>query len=421
MAATPDSTILEQPAATVAVTFTPVVRAVMGLMATDFAVVVAHTGRRLMLNLVCIPAHLADLTTEALHRATRSGAARVSVAAMVEAAATSFKPAARTITTENLMITKMGIRFDERVRGKVATAFAALLIGLHFVPLSFAQQQDQQTFHSAAEASLALFTAAQQENVQAMLDILGPAGKELISSGDPAEDMNDRIGFVVKYKEMHRLVEKPGGTMILYVGAENWPFPIPLASKDETWFFDTDAGKEEILVRRIGKNELAAIDACQQLVAAEQEYYKKPFRGQPHYSERFVSDKGKRNGLYKADTPEEFDSPVDPLIASAGQESRNSTGAATNEPIPFNGYYFRILTGQGENAPGGAKSYIANGRLIGGFGFVAYPAEYRSSGVVTFVVNQSGVVYEKDLGPDTVKLATAMTSYNPDSTWHGVE
>lgn len=319
------------------------------------------------------------------------------------------------------MITKIKIGLDGPGRRKLATAFAVSLIGLLFVPLSFAQQQGQRTFHSAEEASLALFTAAQQENVQALLDILGPAGKEVISSGDPAEDMSDRVGFVLKYKEMHRFTKELDGKMILRVGAENWPFPIPLASKDGMWFFDTDAGKEEVLLRRIGKNELAAIDACQQLVAAEQEYYKKPYKGQPHYSERFVSDKGKRNGLYKADTPEEFDSPVDPLIASAGQENRNPTGADANDPIPFNGYYFRILTGQGENAPGGAKSYIVDGRMIGGFAFVAYPAEYRSSGVMTFIVNQGGVIYEKDLGPDTAKLATAMTSYNPDSTWHSVE
>ena len=319
------------------------------------------------------------------------------------------------------MMTRMKTRFDELVRGKLAAVFAALLAGLLFVPLSFAQQQDQRTFRSAEDASLALFTAAQQENEQAMLDILGPSGKEVISSGDPAEDMNDRVGFVVKYKEMHRLCKQLDGTMILRVGAENWPFPIPLASKDGIWFFDTDAGKDEILARRIGKNELAAIDACQQLVVAEQEYYKKPFNGQPHYTERFVSDKGKRNGLYKADTPEEFYSPLDPLIASAGQDNRNPGGPSTDDPIPFSGYYFRILTRQGENAPGGAKSYIVDAKMIGGFAFVAYPAEYRSSGVMTFIVSQSGVIYEKDLGPDTMKLATAITSYNPDSTWSRVD
>ena len=319
------------------------------------------------------------------------------------------------------MIAKTRIRFDSLVRGKLIAAFATLLLIPLFVPLSIAQQQDQRTFHSPEEASLALFTAAQQENESALLDILGLAGKEVISSGDPAEDMNDRVGFVVRYKQMNRVAKEHDGTMILYVGAENWPFPIPLASKDGVWFFDTDSGKEEILLRRIGKNELAAIDACHQLVVAEQEYYKKPFSGQPHYAEQFVSDKGKRNGLYKADTQDGFDSPVDPLIASAGEENRSSTVPATGGPIPFNGYYFRILTRQGDNARGGAKNYIVGGKMIGGFAFVAYPAEYRSSGVMTFIVNQRGVIYEKDLGLNTMKLATAMTSYNADSTWSVVD
>ena len=319
------------------------------------------------------------------------------------------------------------IRFDEHLSGEGAltlafATFAALLLGLLFVPLSFAQQQDQRTFHSAEEASLAFFSAAQQENERALLDILGPAGKEVISSGDPAEDMDHRVGFIVKYKQMHRLAKEPDGTMILYVGAENWPFPIPLVSKKGVWFFDTDAGKEEILLRRIGKNELAAIDACQQLVDAEKEYYKRPFNGQPHYTERFVSDKGEHNGLYRADTPDEFDSPIDPLIASAGQANTYSTGDdAANNPIPFNGYFFRILMGQGENAPGGGKSYMVNDKMVNGFAFVAYPAMYRSSGVMTLIVNQDGTIYQKDLGANTSKLAASMTEYNPDSTWNRVD
>jgi len=319
------------------------------------------------------------------------------------------------------------IRFDEHLSGEGAltlafATFTALLLGLLFVPLSFAQQQDQRTFHSAEEASLAFFSAARQENERALLDILGSAGKEVISSGDPTEDMDHRVGFVVKYKQMHRLAKESDGTMILYVGAENWPFPIPLVSKNGVWFFDTDAGKEEILLRRIGKNELAAIEACRQLVDAEVQYYKKAFNGQPHYSERFVSDKGKDNGLYRSDTPDEFDSAVDPLIASAGQENAYSTGEdAADNPIPFNGYYFRILASQGENAPGGAKSYMVNGKMVNGFAFVTYPAKYRSSAVMTFIVNQDGTIYQKDLGVDTSKLAASMTEYNPDSTWRRVD
>jgi Protein of unknown function (DUF2950) len=319
------------------------------------------------------------------------------------------------------------IRFDEHLSGEGAltlafATFAALLLGLLFVPLSFAQQQDQRTFHSAEEASLALFTAAQQENERALLDILGSAGKEVVSSGDPTEDMDHRVGFVVKYKQMHRLAKELEGTTILYVGAENWPFPIPLVSKDGAWFFDTDAGKEEILLRRIGKNELAAVDACHQLVDAEKEYNKKPSNGEPRYTERFISDKGTHNGLYWSNAEDEFDSPVDPLIASAGQENTYSTGNdAADNPIPFNGYFFRILMGQGENVSGGVKSYMVNGKMVNGFAFVAYPAEYRSSGVMTFIVNQDGTIYQKDLGVNTSKLAASLTEYNPDSTWRRVD
>ena len=305
------------------------------------------------------------------------------------------------------------------------STFTALLLGLllvrAFIRCPATGPTDVPT--PPKKQACALFSAAQQENAGARCWIFsGPAGKEVISSGDPAEDMDHRVGFVVKYKQMHRLAKEPDGTMILYVGAENWPFPIPLTSKNGVWFFDTDAGKEEILLRRIGKNELAAIDACQELVDAEKEYYKKPFNGQPHYTERFVSDKGEHNGLYRADTPDEFDSPIDPLIASAGQENAYSTGDdAANNPIPFNGYYFRILTGQGENAPGGAKSYMVNGKMVNGFAFVAYPAKYRSSGVMTFIVNQDGTIFQKDLGADTSKLAASMTEYYPDSTWRRVD
>ena len=300
------------------------------------------------------------------------------------------------------------------------TAFAALLLGLLFIPISMAQQKGQRTFHSAEEASLALFTAAQQENEGALLDILGPEGKEVISSGDPAEDMNERVGFVVKYQQMHRLAKDSDGSTTLYVGAENWPFPIPLVSRSGAWFFDTHEGKQEILLRRIGNNELAAMDACHQLVDAEKEYYQKAFNGEHNYTQRLVSEKGKHDGLFWSETADEFDSTIDPLIAHAGQENAKSADGS-EEPIPFNGYYFRVLTGQGKNAPGGAKNYVVDGKMAAGFAIVAYPAEYRSSGVMTFIVNESGAVYEKDLGPKTAKIVTTMTDYNPDSSWRRTE
>jgi hypothetical protein len=318
------------------------------------------------------------------------------------------------------------IRFDEYLPGEFAVTlvlgvFAAFLLGLLFILPSAAQDHSQRTFQSAEEAGTAFFAAAQNQNDEALLSILGPAGKELVSSGDPLEDVDGRVNFVVKYRQMHRYVKQLDGTTILYVGAVNWPVPIPLVEKDGAWFFDTDAGKEEILLRRIGKNELSAIDACHQLVDAEKQYRAKAFDGEHEYAARFTSDKGTHNGLSGSETTDEFDSLVSPLIADAGQEdAKLASAAAHDDPIPFNGYYFRILTGQGNQAPGGAQSYMLDGKLVSGFAFVAYPAEYRSSGVVTFIVNESGVVYEKDLGPSTTKIANTMTEYDPDSTWRRV-
>ena len=318
------------------------------------------------------------------------------------------------------------IRFDEYLSGEFAVTvvsgvFAALLLGLLFILPSAAQDYGQQTFQSAEEAGTAFFAAAQTRNDEALLNVLGRTGKELISSGDPIEDMDARVSFVVKYRQMHRYAKQLDGTTILYVGAENWPLPIPLVEKNGVWFFDADAGKEEILIRRIDRNELAAIGACHQLVDAEKKYHAKARDGQHAYAERFVSDKGTHNGLSWSEAGDEFYGTVNPLIADAGQEdAKLATAASHDDPIPFNGYYFRILTGQGSQAPGGAQSYMQDGKLVSGFAFVAYPAEYRSSGVVTFIVNESGVVYEKDLGPSTTKVANTMTEYDPDSTWRRV-
>lgn len=318
------------------------------------------------------------------------------------------------------------ITFDKSSRRKIAelfTVFAAFIFILWIVPSSLAQQPNQRTFQSAEAASGALFGAAQQQVDRALLDILGPAGKEIISSGDSVEDVNDRVGFVTKYEQMHRLAKGTDHSMTLYVGAENWPFPIPIVGKNGVWYFDTDAGKEEIVSRRVGKNELTAIDACQQLVEAEKQYYSKSFQGGHKFADRFVSEKGGHNGLFWSEAADEFKSPLDPLIAAAGVQK--ATGGdntrLADDPMPYNGYFFRILTGQGSNAHGGAKNYLLDGKLVAGFAFVAYPAEYRSSGVKTFIVNQDGVIYEKDLGSDTSKLANGVSEFNPDSTWERVE
>jgi hypothetical protein len=300
----------------------------------------------------------------------------------------------------------------------VVSAVFAISLSCLSAPM-FAQEPGQRTFTSAEEAGREFFAAMQSLDGQAALRILGPAGKNILSSGDPEEDSDTRVGFVVKYQEMHRFVTEANGTVSLIVGAENWPFPIPLVNNQGSWYFDTREGKDEILFRRIGKNELAAMDACRELVEAENQYFARPPANLPNqFAQKLVSDEGRHNGLYWQGADDEADSPINPLIAYARQ---NLPADQVGQHVPFNGYMFRILTSQGRHAPGGARRYIVDGKMSAGFAVVAYPVEYRSSGVMTFIVDKSGNIYEKDLGADATKLAQAMTAYDPDSTWHKAE
>src|SRR5260221_3769354 len=277
---------------------------------------------------------------------------------------------------------------------------------------SIAQQEGQKTFSSPEEAANALVSAAQNNNEKAMLEILGPDGKQIVSSGDETEDTQGRANFVERYQEMHRMVKEPDATMILYIGAKNWPTPIPLVNKGNSWYFDTEAGKKEILFRRIGRNEISTIRVCQELAAAEKEYHSAEHA---EYAQKIFSDEGQHNGLYWKVAEGEPPSPIGPLVASAVAQgyAKNRDGA----PTPYRGYYYHILTRQGKNAPGGVNRYIVNGKMTGGFAFVAYPAEYRSSGVMTFIAVEDCVAYQKDLGKKTEVLAKGMKEYNPDSSW----
>jgi len=276
-----------------------------------------------------------------------------------------------------------------------------------------AQQPGQKTFSSADEAAKALVAAAQNNDDKALLEILGPDAQQIISSGDAVEDAQGRATFVQRYQDMHRLVKEPDGTTTLYVGSENWPMPIPLLERGKSWYFDTVAAKKEILYRRVGRNELSTIRVCQQLVAAQKEYYS---THNSEYPQKFLSDEGKQDGLYWKAAEGQPQSPIGPLVASAVSEGYTPTH--DGEPTtPYRGYFYRMLTRQGASASGGAKNYVANGKMTGGFAFVAYPAEYMSSGVMTFIVAQDGVVYRKDLGKNTAVLAKAMKEYNPDSSW----
>ena len=275
----------------------------------------------------------------------------------------------------------------------------------------------RQTFTSAMDASQALVTALQNDDRQALLKVLGPDAKDIISSGDQTQDKNNRAEFVQKYQQMHRLVTEPDGTTTLYIGAENWPSPIPLMHNAGGWYFDTAAGKKEILYRRIGKNELNAIQVCHELVDAQKEYNGQVRDGDSvnQYAQKFLSDPDKHNGLYWTATSGETQSPIGPLVASA--EAEGYTRNENHQPQPFQGYYFRVLKAQGPNAPGGTRSYIVDGKMTRGFAFIVYPAEYRSAGVMTFIVNQDGIVYEKDLGVKTAEIAKALTRYDRDATW----
>jgi hypothetical protein len=276
---------------------------------------------------------------------------------------------------------------------------------------STAQEKGQKTFASAEGASQALINALKANDENAILDVLGKDAKEIISSGDEVEDKERRESFVKRYDEMHRLFKEPDGTTTLYIGMQNWPAPIPLVNKGSMWYFDTDHAKMEILYRRIGLNEVSSIHVCQRMVLAQNEYY----NAHKEYAQKIFSDPGQQNGLYWKAADGEPQSPIGPLVANAVAQgyAPDHTGPAT----PYRGYFFHMLTAQGKNAQGGAKNYLVDGKMTNGFAFIAYPAEYRSSGVMTFIVGPDGVVYEKDLGKKTEADALTMKSYNPDSTW----
>ena len=283
-------------------------------------------------------------------------------------------------------------------------------------PVAFPQQGSQRTFASPGEAALALYKAVKSSDEQSMTGILGLGADTILHTGDAVADRALIANFIGHYDQMNRVVVEPDGTATLYIGAQNWPTPIPIVKNNAgAWYFDTEAGKKEILYRRIGTNENDAIDVLHTLVEAQHEYASEPRDGTSiRYALKFLSDEGKHNGLYWKTTDNDPPSPIGPLIVSAASEGYTTT---QGRRTPFHGYYYRILTKQGPAAKGGAREYLSNGQLTRGFAFVAYPAEYRNSGVMTFIVNQDGVVYEKDLGQDTEKLAAEMAEYNPDKTW----
>ena len=321
-------------------------------------------------------------------------------------------------------------RDDNRGRATCRLALKVLLIGVMVGGLgtsrtSFAQEPGQKTFSSPSAAAEALAAAAKKHDKPEMLAILGPAGQELIYSGDRVADKENNDRFVEKYDEMHRFVATSKGRLFLYIGAENWPLAIPLQKTGAKWYFDTAYGKQEVLYRRIGSNELNVIKVCQQIVSGEQEYYAGLHDGASvhQYAQKFRSSPGTQDGLYwQVKSGEQPESPLGPLVAEAASEGyKHHAHHAAGHPRPFHGYVYRLLTRQGAAAHGGAQDYIVDGKMTGGFALVAYPVRYRDSGVMTFVVNQDGQIYQKDLGPETEQIASEMVDYNPDDTWQPVE
>jgi hypothetical protein len=300
----------------------------------------------------------------------------------------------------------------------IRVLWGSLILGLSSAPAALAQEPGQKTFNSQTEATDAFAAAVGNHDEATMLAILGPSGRELISSGDPVADKDRQDTFAAKYHASHQFAAAGDGRTFLYIGSEDWPTPIPLQQNGPQWYFDTDYGRQEILYRRIGANELNVIKVCAAIADAQQDYCTALHDGasEHKYAQRFRSTAGTQDGLYwevKAGAAPE--SPLGPLVAEATIDGYQHH--ASGQPHPFYGYIYRMLTSQGANAPGGARNYIVDGKMTGGFALVAYPVSYRDSGVMTFIVNQDGQVYQKDLGPITEQIASVMVAYNPDATW----
>jgi hypothetical protein len=277
----------------------------------------------------------------------------------------------------------------------------------------------QEAFDTPEAAIEALVKAAKERNRDTILEILGPDSTDVISSGDEVADRNAGETFIAAYDEKHSVEPEGDDTTILVVGSDDWPFPIPLVKNDGKWEFDAEAGLEEILLRRIGRNELATMQSSLAYVVAQNEYAALDMDGRypAPYAQRILSSLGEKDGLFWPSDDSDDESPLGALFAEASGEGYEFG----DDPAPYHGYYYQILKRQGADAKGGAFDYVVNGRMIGGFGLLAYPAQYGNSGIMTFVVNHDGALFERDLGPDTVDIVGEIEDFDPDSAWKVVE
>ncbi len=325
------------------------------------------------------------------------------------------------MSTPRTLTLGRGQMIEVRRMGRLLAALVLIAsLGLGGSPARAAESAAK-TFPSPQAAAEALLGAVASEDAEAAMVILGPEGKELVYSGDPTADRDTRKMFVEAAKQQTVLAPLSETVVFLQVGPDAWPFPIPIVKGEAGWYFDTKAGKDELLSRRIGRNELRAIALCRGFVTAELEYARTSATGAAGpYAQKLVSSEGARDGLYWPAKDGEPPSPLGPLAAQAAREGYappKTDGSDGGAPRPFHGYHFKILTAQGAHAPGGARSYVVDGKMTGGFALVAWPAEYRASGIMTFVVNQNGIVFEKDLGAKTAEIASSMKEYDPDTSW----
>ncbi len=320
------------------------------------------------------------------------------------------------------MFRSRGCKEKGRVGSRGLLVAAAVLVVVFACGSAYARPRHQNSYSTPEEAVKAMVEAVKVGNTQLLLKIFGPGSKAIILSGDSVQDQEGRERFINRYQEKNRL-EEASGKAWLTLGNDDWPFPIPIEKTETGWKFDTKAGRQEILARRVGRNELNAIQVCLAYVDAQKEYALRKGRqgkGLLEYAQEFVSTPGKQDGLYWEAGVGQDPSPMGPLFAAAREKG---TGVKTlgGTPTPYHGYFYRIIKAQGKNAPGGERDYLVEGKMIGGFALIAYPAKYGSSGVMTFTVNHDGIVFQKDLGKKTREAARPIVTYDPDETWKRVQ
>ncbi len=306
--------------------------------------------------------------------------------------------------------------------GRSHALLGAMLTALLMIGAAARAAPAQKTFATPQDAVAALIAAVGTDRPSALVAVLGPSAETLVSSGDANADAIARKHFLDNYAAKHALVEDGPGRMVLQVGTNDWPMPLPIVEAGGRWHFDSAAGAQQIVDRRIGRNEIAAIRVCLAYVDAQQDYFAraKAAGGPGEYAQHLVSAPGEEDGLYWPQQDGQPESPFGPLVRQAMEDGYPGE-LVSGHPVPYEGYYFRILARQGPDAPGGAKAYVVDGRMTDGFALIAWPATYRASGVMSFIVNQDGVVFQKDLGPQTAAKAAAITSFDPDLSWAKVD